>query len=542
MDLKIALVRFAMPTLVCVPLMVSDIDLAIADAARAKVAGADVVEFRVDPLAHQLAPTAEEFAALVGRLVEGSMLPAIVTCRIEGEGGQYGGDDATRAGWLRELMRFAGMSGHANAAPMYIDLEGARLAASVDLTAFAASLGGSETRIVLSSHDFSGRPSDLTRRLLGLQDPRGSIAKIVYRARSLRDSLEILDIPNQMDRPTIALGMGEFGLMTRILAPKFGGLLTFASLGEGQSTAPGQPTIDELMNLYRFRSIGRDTKVYGVIGWPVSHSKSPATHNAWFEAAEHDGVYLPLPVAASEDADTTYASFKATLLELIDHPHLNFAGASVTIPFKEHLARLAEEQGWTITKPVSITKAANTLVVSGGGVSVMNTDWEGVLKPLHAEVGRLAGRRVLVLGAGGAARAAAAAMAFDGAHVIVSNRSPHRAEKLVAELTPREAVAGFGSLGVVAWSARGDTDAEVVVNATPMGMATGDAPNESPMTEAMLAVKRPVVFDTVYVPRETPLLKLAKGAGCRVIEGTAMFAAQASAQFEAWVGRPPPRV
>ncbi len=519
-----------MPTLVCVPLMVSDISLAAADAGRAKEAGADCVEFRIDPIAEAHPATVAESVA---SLVQQSPLPCIITCRIEAEGGVYTGTDVERAAIFRAVLR--------RCTPSYVDIEAKSLAGSVDLAGVAVSAGGdAPPRIVLSSHDFSGRPADLARRMIAVQDPRGTIAKLVYRARSLRDSLEILDLPAQTDRPTVALGMGEFGLMTRVLAPKFGGFLTFASLNSGSATAPGQPTIDELLSLYRFRAIDADTKVYGVIGWPVTQSRSPATHNAWFAAARHNGVYLPLPIAPGDDPETTYASLKATLLELIHHPRLKFSGASVTIPFKEHLVRLAREQGWTLTPPVLIAGAANTIVVVGDSVTLLNTDWDGVLVPLRAKVGDLKGKGVLVLGAGGAARAAAAALSYDGARVTVSNRDSARAARLVADLTPAQPMESFGSLEVVPWELRAEAEAEVVLHCTPMGSATGPAPTESPLDAAYLRARGPLVFDMVYTPPQTPLLMAATAAGCRTISGMAMFEAQASAQFEAWVGRPPP--
>src|SRR5262249_20797071 len=141
-------------------------------------------------------------------------------------------------------------------------------------------------------------------------------------------------------------GMGEFGLMTRVLGPKLGGFLTFTSLHETTVTAPGQPTVGELLDGYRFRSIRPGTRVYGVVGWPGAQSLSSAVHNAGFGAVGHDGVYVPLPIAAGEDEAASYASFKGTMLELMADDRLTLRGASVTHPHKRNLARLASEQGW----------------------------------------------------------------------------------------------------------------------------------------------------------------------------------------------------
>jgi len=521
--------------------MVADIDAALEDAVSAKRAGADLLEFRIDPLAEEVDLTVEAFAAMIGRLTAAAPLPSIVTCRLAAEGGRFVGDASgaidRRVGWYRELMRYVSLKGNAGAGPRYIDIEGQSLAASADMAAFAASLNGTQTGVILSSHDFVGRPNDLARRLLSIHDPRGTVAKIAYRARSLRDSLELLDTPAQMDRPTIALGMGEFGLMSRVLAPKFGGFLTFAALAAGLGTAPGQPTIDELFNLYRFRSIGPATKVYGVLGWPVSHSKSPAFHNSAFRAAGHDGVYLPLPVLATEDSETTYASFKATVLELVHHPRLSFSGASVTIPFKEHLVRLAREQRWACAETVTWTGAANTMVVSGEGVRVFNTDWIGFSEPIQEAVGEVKGKGVLVLGAGGAARTAAAWAVSAGAEVRIANRTRDRAERLAADL--RDKGEGTGSVAVADWADRDRVASEIVIHATSIGMSTGGAPGGSPMSEQALRTGRPLVFETVYSPRVTPLVAAARDAGCAVIDGLEMFVAQAAAQSEMWVGQRP---
>jgi 3-dehydroquinate dehydratase/shikimate dehydrogenase len=418
--------------------------------------------------------------------------------------------------------------------------------------------------LILSMHDFSGRPTDLSRRLLAMRDERASVLKVAYHARSIRDNLDLFDMLAERDRPTIALGMGQFGLMSRVLAPKFGGLLTFASLQDTSATAPGQPTIRELIDLYRFRSIGSATRIYGVVGWPVGHSLSPLVHNAGFDALGHDGVYLPMPVATGDPdsginnrqsgtgkepparaggaggsprvSDVSgeaggYASLKATLLELIDHPRLDLAGLSVTIPHKRNLYRLADEQGWAIDPLTARIGAANTVTVqrdgSGCEVSITNTDAAAARSCLADVLGDLAGRHIVVIGAGGVARAIVVALVEAGVNVTVCNRTRARAEAMADELG---AVAGELDL-------LGACDA--LVNCTPVGMAGGPSPDESPVSGVLLA-SRPVVFDTVYNPIATPLLKLAGEAGCETIDGVTMFVRQAAAQFAIWTSETPP--
>jgi 3-dehydroquinate dehydratase/shikimate dehydrogenase len=361
----------------------------------------------------------------------------------------------------------------------------------------------------------------------------------------LRDNLELFELVRDGDRPTIALGMGEFGTMSRVLAPRFGGFLTFASLRDAAATAPGQPTLDELLNVYRFRSIGRATKVYGIMGWPVGHSLSPLVHNGGFGEVGHDGVYVPMPIAEG------WEPFKATLGALLDAEWLGFAGASVTLPHKEHLVRFAREdrtRAWRIDALAKRIGAANTLVVGGDGeCRVLNTDARGVIEPLAAVLGgadALRGVRVSLLGAGGAARAAAVALVEAGADVSVSSRTFERAETLAGDVRGAS-IEGHGASGKIEageWGERCPEGAQVVVNCTPVGMAGGPADGASPLDETHLARCEGgcVVFDTVYTPRETPLLALARARGLRTIEGVEMFIAQAVGQFEAWTANRAP--
>lgn len=530
-----------MPTLVCVPIMVESVERAIADAVLAGEHGADLVEYRID----ELFSTLDDLPDVV-RLVDGSPLPCIVTCRPIWEGGFYDGDEDERVAMFERL-------GTSDTPPRYIDAELAAYARSanermkIDL---AVDHPGQQrdlrTRLILSSHDFSGRPADLTRRVLKMQsEPAAAVHKVAFRARSLRDNLELFDLLAESPKPMIALGMGEFGLMSRILAPKFGGFLTFASLRDEATTAPGQPSLHDLLETYRFRSIGRATKVYGIVGWPVGHSRSPLIHNAGFEQVGHDGVYVPMPVASGDDPETSYASLKATLLEFIEHPSLDFAGCSVTLPHKENLVRLARERGWSLDRVSEASGSANTVVVErderGGAASVRvaNTDAAAALHGLERELGSLRGKRVLMLGAGGVARAIAFALAGEGAELLVTNRTTSRAERLAADINEAHA----GAATALDWSDRESTKADAVVHCTSMGMSGGPAPEESPLGPDAFAYLPPetVLLETVYAPVRTTLLSMARDAGWRILDGVEMFVEQGAKQFELWTGCPAPR-
>lgn len=599
-------------TLICVPIMVTEVDAALADAAEAKRLGAQIVEYRIDQLfsgesaalGTRLASGEGEVVAdgdgadgvgvgvggmafevgEIERLVASSPLPCIVTCRPTFEGGFYDGDDASRISLYEHLGNLS------DGGPRYIDVEWATYSRSANIRQkvklgvdHPGQMRGLETGLILSMHDFERRPVDLTRRFLAMQgEPAAKVLKVAFRARSLRDNLELFDLMRQSEKPVIALGMGEFGMMSRVLAPKFGGFLTFASLREASATAPGQPTIAELVDLFRFGSIGRATRVYGIVGWPVGHSMSPLVHNAGFGEVGHDGVYVPLPIVGDENddgevgevgVDGGYVSFKGTMLELIDHEGLDFAGASVTLPHKGHLVRLGLEmsgahemvQGgeksegrvWRLSDAARAIGAANTLVVERDGAGrfsgarVENTDAPAIVACVRDAYGMvggdsLEGKRIAVLGAGGVARAAAYALASAGGHVVIYAREVAKAEAIARELQGATDGGGLkGSLTGASWDARHDMVVDVFINCTPLGMRGGKGEGASPLDFEVLAGcegggARAVYFDTVYNPVRTPLLVGAERAGGRTIDGVSMFVRQAAMQFEMWTGKPAP--
>lgn len=523
-------------TLVCVPIMIEDVESALADAGRAHRLGADLVEFRLDRFFAGDQWQGEACADLVAR----SPIPCIATCRPTWEGGEYDGDEQERISLFERL-------GTSDRPPAYIDVElaaytrSANIRQKVNLSVrHPGQLRDGRPGLILSLHDFQGRPSDLSRRVaLAREQQAASVIKVAYRARSLRDNLELFDLVRYADRPMIALGMGEFGLMSRVLAPKFGAFLTFASLRDSGATAPGQPTIEELLGHYRFREIARDTLVYGVMGWPVAQSLSPRLHNAAFSELGMDAVYLPLPVAASaDDEKATRASFTATMDALRAHAGLGFAGASVTIPFKEQLAQFAESEGPDVSVPVRGSGAANTIDVRRGAVA--NTDLLAIHALLTAEYEGLNGKRVAVFGAGGAARAAAyACAAMGGASVHVFNRTDARAQELAAEMNAALQDPDI-TIAAKALSRIGDDRYDAVINCTPVGMAHGPDPDGVAIPlDQLKTPERTIVFDTVYNPVETPLIRASRERGLRVIDGLRMFTLQAAFQMQFWASGAP---
>lgn len=532
-------------TMLCVPIMADEPRAARRDAVLAAEKGADIVEFRVDLLMEADLPL-EARIAQIKDLVAESPLPCILTCRPEWEGGLYDGPEDERVSMFEAL-------GTADSPPAYIDFELKAYTASANIRQkinLAVDHPKQErhvrTRLILSSHDFTGRPADLTRKILAMHaEPACAVVKVAYRARSIRDNLELFDILSERQKPTIALGMGEFGLMSRVLAPKFGGFLTFASLRDESATAPGQPTIDDLLSLYRYRSIGKNTKVYGIIGWPVTQSMSPLVHNAGFAEIGWDGVYLPMPVEGS------YESFKATISELRDCERLLFAGASITIPHKSNAFRFGGSESPSLA--IASLGAANTLSIDWfwqgdaespvwdwDSVTFSNTDIKAIKGLLeNADLKQGLEATVAVIGTGGVAKAALAAI---DCRALIFSRKLSNAEELARQFARVDAHGR--QIGPIAYTSDAVTQrtANLYINCTPVGMAGGPDPDglSIPIPDMPALPPETVFFDTVYNPIDTPMLKAAKERGYRTIDGVQMFVRQAAAQFELWTGQAAP--
>lgn len=510
-------------TKLCVAITVDRLDQALGQAALAAERGADLVEYRIDAFADDV--------AAVERLVQRSPLPCIVTCRIRDEGGEYDGDEQTRIA----VYEHAGLQ-----QPAYIDVELAAYNASANLKQkirlvvdHPGQVRTTPTGLILSTHDFDKRPADLYQRIEAMaNDPACRVVKVAWAARSLRDNLQAFELITEQHKPTIALCMGEFGLPSRVLARKFGALLTFCGLDDASVTAPGQVGVAAMKKLYRWDALRADTQVFGVIGWPVGHSMSPAIHNAGFDAANYNGVYLPMPIPPE------YEHFKATVGAWLDYAPLDLRGASVTIPHKENLLRFVEDEQGEIEELARRIGAANTLTRrDDGSLHASNTDYAAALDSVCQAMGidrsGVKGLPVAVIGAGGAARAIVAGFAGHGANVTLYNRTVERAARLAEEFD--------GQTGPVAARPLDETaamDAKVIVNVTPIGMH----PKIDGCPLDRLPDRLPeVVFDTIYNPVETKLLAMARAAGLRTISGVEMFVRQGAAQFELWTGQTAPQ-
>lgn len=472
-------------TLVAVPLSAAAVDTLLADTHRAQAAGADLVEWRLDT-AVKLGADPLALIAAIPR----SPLPVLVTVRHANEKGDWNGTEAER---------FALLAAADQAGAAYIDVE----------LAHDQGWRPAHARLILSSHDFSGMGEDLVGKLAEMER-RGAIAKVAVTARDASDLNLVRDLLLAKPGKRIVLAMGEHGLSSRLLAGVWGGLLTFARLPDQAGSAPGQPSVSDLVGLYRLHAQRPGWRIFGVVGNPIGHSLSPHLHNPCLAQVGAEAVYVPLLV-------TDFARFWADCGAWI-------AGLSVTIPHKEALLAVGGANGWVIEDAPRRIGAANTLYrAADGAPRLANTDAVAIRTLLETH-GSLAGKTLLCLGAGGVARAIAFVGGVAGATVVIANRTLDRAQALAAEVRGARAVT-FADAESVAY--------DILVNGTSVGMKD---PANSPWP-ARLQRPGTVVFDTVYIPFETRLLREARAAGATVIPGLGMFIGQAADQFRRFTGQ-----
>ena len=438
----------------------------------------------------------------VGKLLKDRPTPVVITCRRKKDHGQWSGTEEQRLTILREAI-----AGGAE----YVDLE-------TDIAGSVARYGA--TRRIVSYHNFEHTPSDLRQIYDRMTNCDSDVIKIVTMANSQEDNVRMLELLQSAVIPTVGFCMGEFGITSRLLCGQFGAPFTYAGFSRGREMAPGQLTFAEVRNLYRFNKINEDTKVFAVVGDPLAQSMSPLLHNAAFREAGLDAVYLPLRIPEGH--------LETTLTELTP---LRIRGCSVTIPHKQAALQLADVPDAEADE----IGAANTLFHYNNQWHATNTDCDAIeqtvlekLKKMPGTTDGLRDKRVLLLGAGGAARAASQAMLRHGARVTVTNRTRERGQQLALEM----------ECGFLLWENRSTEDYDVLINCTSVGMYP--MVDETPFPEHWLR-ESTLVFDTVYNPEQTLLLKQARDRGCATVTGVEMFVRQAARQFEIFTGQTAPR-
>lgn len=473
-------------TRICVPVCEKTIDALESAAVRASEWG-DVVELRVDCLARL-----EDLQPVLNRISR----PVILTFRPREQGGHRDLDHQARQLFWKTAPQTD-----------WWDIE-SDLAPEIDWS-----------HVIISHHDFSGVPQDLTQIYERLAATPAAIVKIAVQANDVVDCIpvfQLLDRARREGREVIAIAMGNAGLATRLLGPSRGAFLTYASLAEENATAPGQITAQTLRSVYNVNEIDDETMICGLVGLPVMHSVSPHMHNAAFRTAGINGVYLPLEVHDVK-----------TFIQRVVHPRTreldwNLRGLSVTAPHKSAVLELLD---W-IEPTAKEIGAVNTIVVDDDKLRGFNTDAAGFIEPLLKVIDSLSGSRVAVIGAGGAARAAVWALLKQQAAVTLFARDVDKARTLGQAFD-----VSYESLSSASF-----TNYDVVINATPLG--SGELVDQLPATAEQLDRAR-CVYDLVYNPIETRFLQEACKAGCKTVRGLEMLIAQAKNQFELWTGQTP---
>lgn len=484
--------------MICVSLGRTRHKMMIAEHQALAARGAELVELRLDWLSH---------LPDLGRLLNGRPTPVVVTSRRARDKGLWRWSEEQRLMVLRSAI----VSG-----AEYVDLE-------EDIAGSIRRFG--PTKRIVSHHDFNTTPQNLEEIHERMQQHDPDIIKIVTMANSPLDNVRMLKLVAASKVPTIGFCMGDFGIPSRILTGRYGAPFSYATFNKERTMAPGQLSLEEMRDIYHYDQIDARTEVYGVVADPVAHSMSPLIHNAAFHHERLNKVYLPFRVP------------KAALAEAIaSFDWLPVRGYSVTLPHKEDVLELTRRYAG----PVREIGAANTLFRGpDGGWQAANTDHDAALESLvrelqpdlaagtDASLSALAGRKVLILGAGGVARAIGRGIVNHGGVLMIANRTKARASELVEQL---------GCL-LVEWQNRGAVFADVLINCTSVGMH----PNldETPFAENWLR-EGMVVFDTIYNPERTLLIKQARDRGCKTITGVDMFIRQAARQFELFTGRAAP--
>ncbi len=421
----------------------------------------------------------------------------IVTLRRREIGGGFPGSVEAQ---IRRLLQAAGLQ-------QWVDLE----IESIDDRGIGIveELRERGARIIVSYHNFQKTPANLPAIVRRLKAARPDILKIATHCNSMDDAARLLRLQDRLHEEgihSLILGMGTSGTATRILGPSRGVAFTYAAQQADKASAPGQLTVDELARQYRIHRINRSTRVYGVVGYPLGHSLSPVIYNSAFAASEMNAVHLRLETGKLGDFRRWTGA-------------LRIRGLSVTLPYKTAIMKYLDH----LDSSAKFADAVNTVRFNGRQAIGYNTDVIGIEKPLQQAGLRLNGAKVLLLGAGGAAQAAAAFLVSQSAEVYVFNRTVSKARRLARQFRLR----------VIQFRELKDRRFALIVNATSVGMW----PNIKASPIDLSGIRTDAVFDLVYKPPETKLLGDARRRGMKTISGIEMFLAQAFAQFRILTGR-----
>lgn len=454
---------------------------------------AELLEFRLDQF------TFDEPEA-VRHLMEAAGRPVIFTLRSRRHGGGFSGDEQARLERVEQLAKLR---------PRYFDLE-----YDADEGFYRAVADSSETEVICSYHNFSETPEALQQLFEVMQQREAAVYKISVMANSALDALRMLRFlrdNRKKGHRLIGVCMGEAGISSRILGAVYGSCLFYATLSDGLKTAPGQMTAHELNHGYRFPNLSPKTAVYGLVGDPVRQSPSHKSHNRAMERLGLDALFVKFAVPEKE-----FESF----IELAKK--LDIKGVAVTLPHKERAAGCLTRA----SEDAERIGAVNTLKFDGKEIEGMNSDGRGALNVLEKH-GKVKGKKVVILGAGGAAKAVADEAHRRGARLIILNRTLEKGQQLAGRL-------GAEAASLDAFCDVAKEGYDILINCTSLGMYP-ERP-QLPVDCRYLLPKR-LVLDAVPAEGDTPFISEAKKRECTIISGYAMLRAQAVEQFLFWFDR-----
>jgi 3-dehydroquinate dehydratase / shikimate dehydrogenase len=422
----------------------------------------------------------------------------VATCRRVGSGGRFRGSIASE---VDILVKASQQGCHL----LDVEMETAVHLKPADFDRLRRS-----SNLILSFHDFRGTKK-LEETFAKMRQYPADFFKLVTTANSLYDNVVMMKFLEKYSHQhsLVAFCMGEQGVISRLLCVRAGSQFTFASAMPGEETGPGQIAARTLRETYRIDQVDAATRVYGVVGDPVSHSLSPVMLNTAFRRENVNAVYLALHAKSLDDV----------MACVRDIP---ISGLSVTMPYKEEILKHLFK-----TDPLTTKIGACNTVVRGqdGKLFGFNTDVAGVVRPLETRL-RLQDAKILVLGAGGSARAAVFGLKERGAEVYILNRTPGPAQNLAKQARAK----------AINRTMLKKLEFDVIINATPVGMDGNREPSPIPEQD----FKARYFFEMVYSPAETKMVKLARAKGMHVILGSEMFVQQGARQFETWSGKPAP--
>lgn len=423
--------------------------------------------------------------------IEKSPIPVILTLRNRSQGGYFQGSESERLALIEQLFALE---------PHFFDLE-----CDIDRS-FARQMASHypNVKIICSYHNFDETPQDLKQQLNKMRDPIFHTYKLATMAHSSLDALRMMQFVKEVSVTTrmIGLCMGEKGQITRILGPIYGNRITYCAVDPDSAAAPGQLSLQEHLDLYRYRTLTASTAVYGLIGGAVDKSLGHFAHNAAFQTLGVDAVYVKMALVEEELSDF-----------FLFAKRLGIGGLSVTMPFKESVLPFLNG----ISDEASKIGAVNTIAIEAGKLSGTNTDGVGAVNALE-ERGAIRDKKVVILGAGGAAKAIAYIAKQRGAEIVILNRSVKRAEELALQI-------GGRGMGLDKMEPMYHEGYDVLINCTPDPLPI----------DPRYILSRATVMEIKTLPLSNSLLSEAKKRGAKVVYGHEMFINQAIAQQVFWL-------